>query len=224
MTSSYCFGQSALILPWLRRFLMAVSVTALVGPGFAVPALAEDFPVTERSTYVNVCRRVTTTTEIFNNSRLGPAAARVGTVTAGTNVTLTGVIDAGRAQILLPNSDRTIRVVGWVNATNLGPCSGTPVASTPTPTPVSGAVCYRAATSLTVRSTPNSGSAIVGAFKAGDTVHATTNPPTEQTSAGDRRVWTQVRIYNNQTGWISRTGVNGLGSNVTRLSASQCGG
>ncbi|HIK45187.1 MAG TPA: hypothetical protein IGR64_09910, partial [Leptolyngbyaceae cyanobacterium M65_K2018_010] len=190
-TASSYFLQQASVLPWWQRFLVAVSVTALVGPGFAVAAQAEDFPVTERSTYVNVCRRVNTTTEVFNNSRLGPASARVGTITAGTNVTLTGVLDAGRAQVFLRNSDGSIRVLGWVNATNLGPCSGNTVASTPAATASSGAVCYRAATNLTVRSAPNSGAAIVGAFKAGDTVHATTNPPTEQTSAGDRRVWTQ---------------------------------
>jgi hypothetical protein len=64
---------------------------------------------------------------------------------------------------------------------------------------------------------------VIAAFNTGDVAHAITNPPTEQTSAGDRRVWIQVKIFNGKTGWISRTGVNGLGSNVTRLPDSQCG-
>lgn len=209
-------------LPSLRRFGVAASLTSLASLMVAGSALAEDFPVTERSTYVNACRRVSATTEVFNNSRLGPASTRVGTFNAGTTVTLTGVITSGRAQVYLPNADRSIQVLGWVDASRLGPCSGATAATTPVPSQ-STAVCYRATTNLTVRSSPSTTAAVIAAFNTGDIAHATTNPPTEQTSTGDRRVWTQVRIYNSKTGWISRTGSNGLGSNVTQLPSSQCG-
>ena len=223
MAKPSLFSRPVLASPVLSRVLTAASLglATLASPLWAVSALAGDIPVTERTTYVNVCRRVNTSTEVFNNSSLGPAAARIGTFSAGTTVTLTGILTAGRAQVLLPNSDRSIRLVGWVNATNLGPCSGGPAATTPASS--SGSVCYRAITNLAVRSSPNFAATVIAAFNTGDVAHAITNPPTEQTSAGDRRVWTQVKIFNGKTGWISRTGVNGLGSNVTRLPDSQCG-
>jgi hypothetical protein len=54
----------------------------------------------------------------------------------------------------------------------------------------------------------------VAGFNANDLVIASTNPPTQQTATDGRR-WMQVRIYSGSTGWIARTGINGLGSNIT---------
>ena len=93
-------------------------------PAPAAPAAQQstDTPVYERSSYINACRAANMTTEIFLNTALGPVSQRVGTVTSGTQVTLTGVLGdipgvGGVAQIKAP-------VVGWLRSANLTSCNG----------------------------------------------------------------------------------------------------
>ncbi len=207
-------------------FKYFLTILSIASPVLTTSAFAQDTPLTERITYVNSCRRIISTAEVFNNSSLSPLSSRVGTVTLGTNVTLTGVLAPGKAQVALPNSDRTIRIVGWIDATHLGPCSGT-VAVTPAPATGSGQtpICYRVAANMIVRSGPFTQSSVVGSFRANDVIHTTTNPATERVSPNTApdygRRWLQVKTYNG-TGWVSETGLYGAGSNLTQLPTSQC--
>lgn len=185
-----------------------ISVSTLA----AAPALAQETrPLTENPTLIRGCRQLNRTAEVFDNSTLGPAANRIGTLAVGTPVTLTGAIATGRAQVFLGNGTLSpIQPVGWLNAANLGPCGGT------TPLPPTGA-CFRADTALLVRSGPSTGSATVASYNPNDLVRASTNPPTQQTTSDGRR-WMQVSPPNSSTGWIARTGSGGVGSNVTPTS------
>ncbi|TVQ07622.1 MAG: SH3 domain-containing protein [Leptolyngbya sp. DLM2.Bin27] len=183
----------------------------LAGSFSAAPALAQDTrPLTENPTLIRGCRQLNRNTEIFDNSTLGPLANRIGTLGAGTQVTLTGAVATGRAQVFLGTGTLSaVQPVGWLNAANLGPCTTTP------PPPTAGA-CFRADQNLIVRSGPSTTAGQVASYARGNTVVATTNPATEQTAADGRR-WVQVRLANGGTGWVSRTGTGGLGSNMTPI-------
>jgi len=176
--------------------------------------------VTERLPFINACRQVIATTEAFNTSRIGIEITRVGTLNLGTQIKLTGVLAPGVAQVYLPNRDGSIQLVGWVNASHLGPCGGSPIGSGPPATITPSSLCYRIDTPLIARLQASDGSTNVGRFLVGDIAQPTTSPPTERRTP-DGRIWTQVRTYSG-TGWIARTGPNAMGSNVTWLSADQC--
>jgi hypothetical protein len=171
------------------------------------PALAQDTrPLTENTNLIRGCRQLNQSSQIFDNSALGPASNRIGTLAAGTQVTLTGVVASGRAQVFLGSGTLSpIQPVGWLNAGNLGPCGSPP--------PPTNKACFRANFGLVVRSSPATGTVIAG-YNAGDNIVATTNPPT-QTTTSDGRIWMATTISNGSTGWIARTGPNGVGSNVT---------
>lgn len=171
------------------------------------PALAQDTrPLTENTNLIRGCRQINQSSEVFDNSMLGPISTRIGTLPAGTRVTLTGTIASGRAQVFLGSGSlSSIQPVGWLNAGNLGPCSSTPPPAT--------RACYRALFDLAVRPNPGSGTPLAG-YQAGDNIFASTNPPTERITSDGRR-WLAVTIYNGSTGWISRTGPNGIGTNAT---------
>lgn len=211
----------------VNRIIAVMGLVTIAVP-LAVPPAQADTALTERIPYINSCRLINRTTEVFNNSGLSPASTRVGTLTANTNVTLTGVLTTGRAQIFVPNSDRSIRVMGWVDAANLGACGNTSTGNPTSPTvpPTGTAACFRVNSSMAVRSNASSTSSILGAFQAGDIARATTTPPTERVSPNSApdygRVWTQVSIFSNGVGWVSRTGTYGTGSNLTPLPAAQC--
>lgn len=201
----------------LKSLGTLLGLTALVSPFLAIaPALAQDTPLTERSSYIRECRRVNSTIEVFDNSDLSPASSRVGTFTAGTQVTLTGVLREGRAQVYLPTTNNLIQTLGWVDAVALGPCQDEPVAG----------LCYRARTELLVRSEPTTASSWTTVYNAGAIVYPTTNPPTESvspnTSPDFGRVWMEVDPPVGDDGWISRTGTFGQGTNVTSLPSDQC--
>ncbi|NJO81110.1 MAG: hypothetical protein HC827_23140 [Cyanobacteria bacterium RM1_2_2] len=75
---------------------------------------------------------------------------------------------------------------------------------------------------LTVRTSPTVSSSALGVYGAGSIVYATHNPPREQTSVGDGRIWVAVNAPNG-TGWMARTGPNGIGENAVRLADTECG-
>jgi hypothetical protein len=102
------------------------SPAAPAAPATPAPAAQQstDTPIYERSSYINTCRAANTTTEIFLNTALGPVDQRVGTITSGAQVTLTGVLGditgvGGVAQIKTP-------VVGWLRSANLTSCNSNP--------------------------------------------------------------------------------------------------
>ncbi|MFQ4140132.1 hypothetical protein PGN35_027850 [Nodosilinea sp. PGN35] len=172
------------------------------------PALAQETrTLTENPGLIRGCRQLNRTTEVFDNSTLGPASNRIGSLPAGTQVTLTGAVSPGRAQVFLSSGSLSaVQPVGWLNAANLAPCGTAPPAAR---------ACFRANFSLVVRPTPGSTTPLAG-YNPGDTIFASSNPPTESITADGRR-WMAVTIYNGSTGWIARTGPNGVGSNVTAI-------
>ncbi|HEY9628592.1 MAG TPA: hypothetical protein V6C84_14920 [Coleofasciculaceae cyanobacterium] len=105
--------------------------TPPAAPAPAAPAPAPrapeagDVPLYERVPYISTCRQLNATTEVFQNTALGPVSQRVGTVNAGAQVTLTGVLGniagiGGVAQIKTP-------VVGWLRSSVLTTCGTPPV-------------------------------------------------------------------------------------------------
>ncbi|MBD2230296.1 SH3 domain-containing protein [Phormidium tenue] len=174
------------------------------------PALAQETrTLTENPVLIRGCRQLNRATEVFDNSTLGPIATRIGTLQAGTQVSLTGATSPGRAQVFLRSGAlSSTQPVGWINASVLTACG-----STPTPPPKA---CFRADREMVVRSGPTVGSSAVAGYNIGDTVIASANPPTQQTATDGRR-WMQVTIYNGSTGWIARTGTNGIGNNITPI-------
>lgn len=206
----------------LKGLIAAASMAALVSPVIAVSsASAQENSLTERLSYIRQCRTVNRTVEVFSNSDLSPTSSRVGTFTAGTQITLTGVLREGRAQVYLPTDNNLIRVVGWVDAGALGACT-----TDDDDDDVVTSLCYRANANLIVRDEPTTASAFVTSYPAGATVYPTTNPPTERTSSAGQpnfgRIWMEVAPTPTTNGWISRTGPNGLGSNITPLPTNQC--
>ncbi|NJL49339.1 MAG: hypothetical protein HC929_20205 [Leptolyngbyaceae cyanobacterium SM2_5_2] len=169
----------------------------------------------EDQALIRKCRQLNRSLEVFDNTNLGPGANRIGTLAAGTQVTLTGVVAQGRAQVFLANGTlSSVQPVGWLSAAGLTTCGTT------TPPPANQA-CFRANFDLNVRSRPTLNSTLVANYNTGDTVIAATNPPTQQTSPNSSpdfgRVWMAVSIFNGGTGWVARTGPNGQGSNLTAI-------
>lgn len=202
MLRKFSWGAIRKAIPAGIALLSAGSLS--VAPAFAQNTRA----LTENPTLIRGCRQLNRATEVFDNSTLGPVATRIGTLQAGTQVRLTGATSPGRAQVFLSSGNlSSVQPVGWVNASVLTNCGGTPPAAR---------ACFRADRELVVRSSPTAGSSAVAGYNAGDTVIASANPPTQQT-ATDGRLWMQVTIYSGGTGWIARTGTNGLGSNITPI-------
>lgn len=163
--------------------------------------------ISENPNLIRVCRRTNREVPLFSNTALTPAN-RIGTAGPNTEVTLTGIVGQGIAQVFYLAPNQTV-VVGWLQSANLAPCQPTP--------PVTRA-CYRADTTLTVRNRPgtSSPSVPIGEVAAGRIVFATTNPPTTQ--AADTRTWLQI-TFANGSGWVSLTGPNNQGFNLTRLAS-----
>lgn len=192
----------------IRKAIPAGVALLSAGSLSVAPALAQETrALTENPSLIRGCRQLNRATEVFDNSTLGPIATRIGTLQAGTQVSLTGATSPGRAQVFLRSGNlSSTQPVGWINASVLTTCGGTPVAR----------ACFRADRELVVRSGPTAGSSAIAGYNIGDTIFASANPPTQQTAA-DGRVWTQVRIYNGSIGWVARTGTSGLGNNITPI-------
>ncbi|MBD0335497.1 MAG: hypothetical protein ICV62_08410 [Cyanobacteria bacterium Co-bin13] len=172
--------------------------------------------ISENVNLIGQCRQTNRSTEVFSTSSLGPAANRVGTLTANSQVTLTGVVAPGRAQVYRPDAN----LVGWVNAAFLAAC-----ATATTPQPAAQRVCYRAEVALSVRTEPTINAPLVGTIAVGEVVFAANSPPNVVTAAAAApnlgRQWVQI-TFEGTSRWIARTGPNQVGSNVTQLPAAQC--
>lgn len=183
------------------------------------PAPRADTPgLFERVEYINTCRQTNRAVEIFADTALSPVN-RVGSLGANAQVTLTGVLAPGRAQIVRRNSpDTPIVAVGWVNSAYLTACGSSGSAK----------ACYRVnVPELTLRSGPSSTSSYQGTLSSGSIVYATDVPPKERTSPNTApdfgRIWVEVFVRNNIV-WLSRTGPSGVGENATQLSGTECQG
>ncbi len=193
----------------------ALSTVPLAGTAGLAQQLADiRLNLTEDTALIRACRQFNRSTGVFDNTTLGPESNRIGTLGTGVQVRLTGVVQQGRAQVFLAGSDLSpIQPVGWVDAANLTTCG------TVTPPPAA-RVCFRADSALNVRATPTSSAPLVGSYGPGSTIIASTNPPTQRTSPGGApdfgRIWLEVAIAN-RTGWVSRSGEGGVGSNITSI-------
>lgn len=196
--------------------LLTTLLTLGALPGFPVAAqnaTGVNTNLTENLSYIRECRETNAPVEVFDNSDLSPVANRIGTLPANTQVTLTGVLAPGRAQIYLPSGNLSeIQPVGWISAANLKGCDTAP--------PPTARACFRADVALNVRSQPNARAAIIGVYEAGDVIYTLNDPPTLITSPTTfpdyGRVWMAVAI-NSTRGWIARTGRYGVGNNVTSI-------
>lgn len=198
------------------RLGLGLATVLSVSPGLAPIALGQGTGtvvqgLSENQALIRQCRQLNQTTQVFDNTSLGPVTNRLGTLAAGTKVSLTGVVMQGRAQIFLPgkfNGLSPSQPVGWVNAGFLTNCGGSP--------PPAGKACFRVNQSLHVRNSPSTGGDIIANYNAGDTAHASTNPPTRR-KPGDGRSWLQVTIYNGTLGWIVQTSNNGQSQYISPI-------
>lgn len=201
-------------LPTLYPLGVGLATMLSVSPGLTPIALAQGtrtvvYGLEENQGLIRQCRQLNQTAQVFDNTNLGPAANRLGTLAAGTRVSLTGVVIQGRAQIFLPGNFNGLspsQPVGWVNSGFLTACGGSPSPS--------GRACFRINLPLQVRDTPSTNGVIIANYNAGDTAYASTNPPTRRTP-GDGHTWVQVIIFNGMRGWIAETSANGQVQNIS---------
>ncbi|NEQ45751.1 MAG: hypothetical protein F6K00_20295 [Leptolyngbya sp. SIOISBB] len=170
--------------------------------------------LSENQSYIGGCRQVKQDTDaiIYDNTDLANKPGnQIGTLFAGTEVALTGVLrETGAytaAQVYLDNGDLTsTQPVSWINAAQLTTCTGT------TPPP-SGNTCFLLRTTLVVRSGPRINSANTGmTFTPVSLITPHTQPPTYETSS-DGRVWLPVNTYR-EPNWVASTGPNGVDNNL----------
>lgn len=180
--------------------------------------LAQAIPLEERRDQIGTCRGTgNEPLTVYANSGL---AQPVGSVSANTSVTLTGVFGSGAVQIRSPQ-------VGWVSSallkTDCGSSGGLPPDIDTNPiycrrlrSPAIDGPAYSDLNGgLVARNSPNGTTQVADGFPDGpDTgalVRVTANPPEVQ-DAGDKR-WIRVKyngIRQSRVGWISNgpAGVN----------------
>jgi hypothetical protein len=210
-------AASPMFVPATGAAPVELAQTATPTPSPAAPTeRGTNSGLVERVDYINTCRKTNRSVEVFANTALTPAN-RVGTLSANSTVSLTGVLAPGRAQIVRRSSPSgSITVVGWVDAAYLSTCD--------TPSPLR--ACYGInVDGLAVRSGPSSTSDYLGALRGGSLVYATANPPREVRSPNTPpdfgRIWVEI-LRDGRAAWIARTGQSGLGNNATRLSEAEC--
>lgn len=200
----------------LCRLSFGLATMLSVSAGLGPIALAQGtrtviYGLEENQGLIRQCRQLNQTAQVFDNTNLGPAANRLGTLAAGTRVSLTGVVMQGRAQIFLPgnfNGLSSSQPVGWINSGLLTACGGNPSPSS--------RACFRVNLPLQVRDTPSTNGSVIANYNAGDTAYASTNPPTRRTP-GDGHTWLQVLIFNGTRGWIAETSANGQVQNINSV-------
>jgi len=185
----------------------APAAPRLAAPAPAAPAApAASSTLSENPTFIGACRQVNRTTEIFQNTALGPQDQRIGSVTSGTKVWLTGVLGSGLAQIKTTTPTTAVGLVGWVSAANLTGCDTPPPPTDKcyiikTSTAPNGLLAYTIPTSQ-----PQTYNGKSDGPAGGSKVYLTSSSP--QTVAG--RTYVEVTYTslsgNPRTGWISQGG------------------
>ncbi len=201
----------------LRRFSLWLATVLATGAGLAPVALAQRARTVVRGLEENQglmrqCRQLNQTVEVFDSTSLGPVTNRLGTLPAGTRVSLTGVVVQGRAQIFLPGNFNGLspsQPVGWLSAAFLTGCGGSP--------PPTSRACFKANLPLQVRNAPSTNAGIIANYNLGDTIYASTNPPTRRTP-GDGFTWLQVAIFDGTTGWVTEFTNNGQIQDISPIS------
>lgn len=199
----------------------AVSVALLpITAAFSQTPPASYTDLIENQSYVRECRQIIQgeTAPVYDNTDLGSKPAnQIGTLHSGNQVRLTGVMRRASTytavQVYLASGTLSgIQPVGWLDASKLTTCS----TSSSQPPPAQ-KVCFHPNIDLTVRSGPSMTYSDTGLrFTPRSLIIPTTNPPTYQRSSNDGRVWLQVTTYLG-SGWISSTGPNGNGQNLTTV-------
>lgn len=198
----------------------ALSGSAVVGPFTAASAQYTD--LTENQSYIRGCRQIKqgVTAIVYDNTDLASKpTTQIGTLFAGTQVNLTGVLrETGSytaAQVYLEDGDlTTLQPVGWINAAQLTNCTTSIPSPPPTDLPFGADTCFRPRTSLLVRTAPSETASWTGLqFTPESSITPATVPLTVQTSANGRE-WLQVETYRGDF-WIASTGPGGFGSNLT---------
>jgi hypothetical protein len=185
-------------------------------------AWAQYTDLTENQSYIRGCRQIKqgVTAIVYDNTDLASKpTTQIGTLFAGTQVNLTGVLrETGSytaAQVYLEDGDlTTLQPVGWINAAQLTNCTSTTPTPPPTDLPFGEDTCFRPRTSLLVRAEPSESAAWTGMqFGPESAITPSTMPPTYRTSAGGRE-WLEAETYRGDF-WVASSGAGGVGSNLT---------
>lgn len=163
--------------------------------------------LTQQSDLIGVCRYSPNGLDVFVDAG---RAERLLTIAPYTELTLTGVVGTGIAEIRYPAH-------GWISTLTVESCDTT----TPPPPDPDETACYRVLTNVTVRTAPSIRASALGYIRTGGIAYATTNPPSESISS-DGRTWIEIDDFLGDDGWIAITGPDGNGSNVTRLPGEEC--
>lgn len=204
------------------RFARAEGIPQLAHPNQAHPdQLAQTTTgLSERDDLIGACRVSSGSVDVFADAA---RTRRLLTLAPNVQMTLTGVVGTGIAEIRYP-------AFGWVSTLTAEPCLETALpapapapAPTPTPAPAPAPItqaCYRVLTAVNIRTGPNLNFPSLGQIGAGGIAYTTTNPPTEVV-APDGRIWVEINFLGT-VGWLSRTGQSSSGVNAVQLPDAQC--
>lgn len=212
-----------------ERHASAVAMSAPIAP----LQLAQNTPTfTERVDQIDTCRGTAAAITIYKNSALSDA---IGTVSANSSITLTGIFGSGVVQIKAP-------LLGWV-ATNtlVTTCSAPPVDGLPADIDTNPRYCRRLrsaevdgsdygdlSTGLVARNTANGDFQYVGSSNQtdGPTKAAIVRFPggsTDLEDAGGRR-WIRIKYRSStgapRVGWVPN-GPAGVNRNIAACSSGQ---
>lgn len=194
--------------------LATLGLAALWSPILVGSTLAQTTSATEDMSKVGACRATQRTIEIFSNSQIGTLIYRVGTLGQGEEVTLTGVLKPGLAQVQSYYSDGSIKVVGWVDAGALSP------SCIPAGVGTDEVRCYRLDRDLNVRAQPSTRGEIVADFKPGD---ITENDIPPITTLADGYTWVRALTYLGNYGWTAIEAPDGSRYATEIFTAEACG-
>jgi hypothetical protein len=179
--------------------------------------------LSERDDLIGACRVSSGSVDVFADAA---RTRRLLTLAPNVQMTLTGVVGTGIAEIRYP-------AFGWVSTLTAEPCvetafpapspapSPTPTPTpAPTPPPITLQACYRVLTAVNIRTGPNLNFPSLGQIGSGGIAYTTTNPPTEVV-APDGRIWVEINFLGT-VGWLSRTGQSSSGVNAVQLPDAQC--
>lgn len=189
-----------------RQFTVGLAAIAAVAAGLGPVALAQTpksivSGLQENQDLIGQCRRVNQTVLVFNNTDPRPSTNPIGTLQAGTEVSLTGVVSPGRAQIFFRNDSNSLSP-GWINDASLSPCRSRPQSALRS--------CFRANVPLDVRPTPSFSDNPIRSFEVDEPFAASTNSPQRRTPPRgvEGPSWLEVSLANG-TGWVVEVSSSG---------------
>lgn len=222
----------------LRRLLTVLALVSITAVGLGQPGLArdshqdrygdeydydeeeyddeyEDYTdqtgqtttgLTQPAALIGACRYSPNQLDVYADAA---RTRQILTILPDTEVTLTGVVGTGVAEISAP-------ALGWIETARVEPCTD---ATEPPPDPNEQA-CYEILTTVTVRTGPSTNFTGIGQIRQGGIAYATTNPPREVSNNG--RIWIEIYFPRQGQGWFALTGPSGTGQNAARLPNREC--